>query len=59
MFESDLASDEPRVAPHPAIARRSSLRPVKWGVLLATLLTATFLVWGFVENVREAADRTN
>ena len=59
MFESDMASEEPRANPIPAIARRSVSRPLKYGVLLATLLSATLLVWGFVDRVQETADRIN
>jgi len=60
MFETDTSGTgqilPPGASPGRAISR---VRILKWGVLFASLGCATLIVWGFVLNVLDAADRIN
>jgi hypothetical protein len=55
MFESDMASDEPRAN----LPRPLPKRAITWGLTLLIAGFATVLVWGVIDNIQETADRTH
>lgn len=59
MFESDSAGEHAAQMPRLTVTRNPISRYFKYAVLLATFLSSTLLVWGFVEKFQEAADRVN
>jgi len=60
MFETDMAGG-PSLSPANATNGRAQKAHsvLKWSVLLALLGCATFIGWGFVSKIQDAADRIN